>query len=59
MVFIAHICKKKNMLTPEKKGQAPELFLVLSTPAIKKGKEEQEPLCVIHYMGGVDKDQLL
>jgi hypothetical protein len=30
MVFLARICKK-NMLAPEKKGLAPELFLVLST----------------------------
>jgi hypothetical protein len=33
MVFLARICKKKNMLAPEKKGLAPELFLVLSIPA--------------------------
>jgi hypothetical protein len=34
MVFLARICKKKkNMLAPEKKGLAPVLFLVLSTPA--------------------------
>jgi hypothetical protein len=32
MVFLAGICKKKKMLVPEKKGLAPELFLVLSTP---------------------------
>jgi hypothetical protein len=32
MVFLARICKKKNMLTLEKKRVAPELFLVLSTP---------------------------
>jgi hypothetical protein len=32
MVFLARICKR-NMLAPEKKGLAPELFLVLSTPA--------------------------
>jgi hypothetical protein len=31
MVFLARICEK-NMLAPEKKGLAPELFLVLSTP---------------------------
>jgi hypothetical protein len=33
MVFLAHICKKKKKLAPEKKGLALELFLVLSTPA--------------------------
>jgi hypothetical protein len=31
MVFLALICKKIYMLAPEKKGLAPELFLVLST----------------------------
>jgi hypothetical protein len=31
MVFLARICKK-NMLAPEKRGLASELFLVLSTP---------------------------
>jgi hypothetical protein len=35
VVFLARICKKKKkMLTPEKKGLALELFLVLSTPAL-------------------------
>jgi hypothetical protein len=34
MVFLARICKKYiYMLASEKRGLAPELFLVLSTPA--------------------------
>jgi hypothetical protein len=34
MVFLVRFCKKKKKkkLAPEKKGLAPELFLVLSTP---------------------------
>jgi hypothetical protein len=35
MVFLARILKKKWGLAPEKKGLAPELFLVLSTPAVQ------------------------
>jgi hypothetical protein len=34
MVFMPVFAKKKNMLAPEKKGLAPELFLVLSTPGL-------------------------
>jgi hypothetical protein len=34
MVFLARICKM-NMLAPDKKGLAPELFLVLSIPGYK------------------------
>jgi hypothetical protein len=42
MVLLACICKKKNnMLAPEKKGLAPELFLVLSTPDV---------LCVVSLL---------
>jgi hypothetical protein len=33
MVFLARICKK-NVLAPEKKGLAPELFIVLPTPEV-------------------------
>jgi hypothetical protein len=34
MVFLAHICNNNKNLAPEKKGLAPELFLVLSTLAL-------------------------
>jgi hypothetical protein len=40
MVFSPRIRKKRNMLAPENMGLAPELLLVLSTPAASRPKRQ-------------------